>query len=407
LNLEATLSKLYNVYMYPARFPSKIFDLFFSKLEVRGVIFDPFAGSGSLALASYLKCYDSEVWDLNPVIHVIVDASVNVVRGYSVGEALRLLEDALRYGRGWLPSDAGYWWPEQVLDIIISRVWGFFRDNMASFNDSKLAFEPYDERWSLYAVIALYASRRLSYTDDSVPKWFKSRYKVGKLTSLLSVNDVRELFWRYARLKAVRIARVQESLVKPNCEPDVEVKVVDVVTASKYPDGVAGALTSPPYVQAQEYIRSFSGELKLLGVPDSTISRLRSLEIPYRPPINLNVESPTYQELLEGLEPRYRKLLESYFTNTLQVLERTAENMMEKAILGVFAGEATVRGRPVPIIKVVREHLTRKLNLREVEGGIIEDRIRRRRLFKKRKNMNPNGIQVEHLTLLRKEPVKR
>jgi len=406
LNLEATLSKLYNVYMYPARFPSKIFDLFFSKLGVRGVIFDPFAGSGSLALASYLKCYDSEVWDLNPVIHVIVDASVNVVRGYSVGEALRLLEDALRYGRGWLPSDAGYWWPEQVLDII-SRVWGFFRDNMASFNDSKLAFEPYDERWSLYAVIALYASRRLSYTDDSVPKWFKSRYKVGKLASLLSVNDVRELFWRYVRLKAVRIARVQESLVKPNCEPNVEVKVVDVVTASKYPDGVAGALTSPPYVQAQEYIRSFSGELKLLGVPDSTISRLRSLEIPYRPPLNLNVESPTYQELLEGLEHKYRKLLESYFTNTLQVLERTAENMMEKAVLGVFAGESTVRGKPVPIIKVVREHLTRKLNLREVEGGIIEDRIRRRRLFKKRKNMNPNGIQVEHLTLLRKEPIKR
>ena len=406
MNLEATLSKLYNVYMYPARFPSKIFDLFFSKLGVRGVIFDPFAGSGSLALASYLKCYDSEVWDLNPVIHVIVDASVNVVRGYSVGEALRLLEDALRYGRGWLPSDAGYWWPEQVLDII-SRVWGFFRDNMASFNDSKLAFEPYDERWSLYAVIALYASRRLSYTDDSVPKWFKSRYKVGKLASLLSVNDVRELFWRYVRLKAVRIARVQESLVKPNCEPNVEVKVVDVVTASKYPDGVAGALTSPPYVQAQEYIRSFSGELKLLGVPDSTISRLRSLEIPYRPPLNLNVESPTYQELLEGLEHKYRKLLESYFTNTLQVLERTAENMMEKAVLGVFAGESTVRGKPVPIIKVVREHLTRKLNLREVEGGIIEDRIRRRRLFKKRKNMNPNGIQVEHLTLLRKEPIKR
>jgi hypothetical protein len=272
---------------------------------------------------------------------------------------------------------------------------------MASFNDSKLAFEPYDERWSLYAVVALYASRRLSYTDDSVPKWFKSRYKVGKLALLLSVNDVRELFWRYARLKAGRIARAQESLVKPNCEPNVEVKIVDVVTASKYPDGVAGALTSPPYVQAQEYIRSFSGELKLLGVPDSTISRLRSLEIPYRPPLNLNVESPTYQELLEGLEPRYRRLLESYFTNTLQVLERTTENMMEKAILGVFAGEATVRGKPVPIIKVVREHLTRKLNLKEVEGGIIEDRIRRRRLFKKRKNMNPNGIQVEHLTLLR------
>ena len=406
MNLEATLSKLYDVYMYPARFPSKIFDLFFSKLGVRGVIFDPFAGSGSLALASYLKCYDSEVWDLNPVIHVIVDASVNVVRGYSVGEALRLLEDALCYGRGWLPSDAGYWWPEQVLDII-SRVWGFFRDNMASFNDSKLAFEPYDERWSLYAVIALYALRRLSYTDDSVPKWFKSRYKVGRLTTLLSVNDVRELFWRYARLKAGRIARAQESLVKPNCEPNVEVKVVDVVTASKYPDGVAGALTSPPYVQAQEYIRSFSGELKLLGVPDSTISRLRSLEIPYRPPLNLSVKSSTYQELLEGLEPRYRKLLESYFTNTLQVLERTAENMMEKAILGVFAGEATVRGRPVPIIEVVREHLTKKLNLREVEGGIIEDRIRRRRLFKKRKNMNPNGIQVEHLTLLGKEPIKR
>ncbi len=404
MSVNDVLARLYNIYMYPARFPAKIFDLFFSKVEPRGFVFDPFAGSGSLAIAAYLKCLDSEVWDLNPMIHVMVDSSVKVIGGYSVRRVLGLLEEARHYGKPWLPRDASFWWSEKTLDLL-GRIWGYFRDNMAAFRDrgSETYFEPLDNAWSLYAVIALYASRRLSYTDDNVPKWFRSKYKRSRIEELLGKHTPESLFQHYVEMKARRIARAEEAVRRPQCNPNITVRALDAVEARDYPEEIVGVLTSPPYIQAQEYIRSFQGELLLLGVPRDTVMRLKRLEIPYRPPAVLEIESPSYEEIVESVEPRFKKLFQSYFTNTLLILERTVENMIEKAVLGVFVGNATIGGKPIPIARIIKEHLVTKLRMNEVERGSLEDRIRRRRLFKGRRNLNPNGIEVEHLIFLERK----
>jgi len=405
VNLKDSLKEIYALYMYPARFPAKIFDIFFSTINSRCPLFDPFSGSGSLALASYLKGFDSIVWDLNPMIHVFVDAGLKLINGYSIGGVLVLIEKATSYGRPYLPEGAEYWWHQEGLDLI-GKVWGFFRDNLASFNPATKEFEPYESSWSLFAVIALYASRRLSYSDDNVPKWYKSKLKVGKIMKELSEKAVEELFKHYVIKKAKDLCKTQERVSRPLCErePAVMVKAVDAVTANEYPKDVAGVLTSPPYIQAQEYIRSFSWELRLLGVPESTISELKKLEIPYRPPVGLEIQSATYHEVLDQIgEPKFKKLLESYFTNTLTVLEKAAEGIERGGIMGIFVGEATVRGKAIPTVKIMKEHLTNKLQMSEMSGMRIEDKIERRRLFKKRKNLNPNGIEVEHLVFLRKD----
>jgi hypothetical protein len=72
------------------------------------------------------------------------------------------------------------------------------------------------------------------------------------------------------------------------------------------------------------------------------------------------------------------------------------------SIIGIFAGEATVRGNPIPIAKIIGEHLTRKFQLEELVRDRLEDKIKRRRLFKGRKNLNPDGIKIEHLVFLQK-----
>jgi hypothetical protein len=390
------------VYMYPARFPAKIFDIFFEKLKLRGVVFDPFAGSGSLALASYLNCYDSVVWDLNPIIHVLVDAGIKVINKCITRRAAELLVKAKRYGRPWLPSRADYWWPENVLDII-GRIWGFFRDNLAIFNPNNMAFEASDDAWSLFAIIGLYASRKLSYADDSVPKWYKSKFKVDKITRMLSERSARSLFYYYVRKKVKVLRKIEKTIPKPQCNPLIVVRDIDAVTTNDYPDKVVGVLTSPPYLQAQEYIRSFSWELKLLGVPEETISKLRRFEIPYRPPVDIEILSDTYYEVLDPItEEKIKSLLRSYFTNVLIVLEKTVHKAEANSIIGIFAGEATVRGNPIPIAKIIGEHLTKKFQLEELVRDRLEDEIKRRRLFKGRKNLNPDGIKIEHLVFLQK-----
>lgn len=401
MSLEDTLKVLYGSYMYPARLPIKIFDLFFSKVNLNGPFFDPFAGSGSLALASYLKCFDSIVWDLNPMIHVFVDAGIKIIEGYSTKEITESISKAVNYGRSWLPNGVEYWWPQEVLDII-GRIWGFFRDNLAVFNPSNMGFEVYSDVWSLYSIAALYASRKLSYADDSVPKWYKSRYKVSKVTKLLSENSVEKLFWHYVNRKVKVLSRVQEKSPKLSCKPEIEVKAADAVTINDYPEKIAGVLTSPPYIQAQEYIRSFSWELKLLGVPETLITQLKKLEIPYRPPAKLSILSTSYDEILGEVEPRFKTLLESYFTNTLLVLEKAAQSIKKDGVMSIFVGEATLRGRPIPIVKIFKEHLANKLKLIEINNTDVDDEIKKRRLFKRRKNLNPNGIKTEHLIFLKK-----
>jgi hypothetical protein len=388
--------------MYPARFPVKIFNLFFSKISTNGYLFDPFAGSGSLALAAYLKCFNSIVWDLNPMIYIFTDASIKVIEGFNIKQVLQIINKAMNYGRVWLPAGVEYWWPQEVLDII-GRIWGFFRDNLAVFNSNAMEFEVLDNLWSLYAIVALYVSRKLSYTDDSIPKWYRSKLKINKISKLLSQNDVKTLFERYLRRKIKNLYDAQNIISKPSCKSIIMAKAIDAVSANEYPKDIAGVLTSPPYIQAQEYIRSFKWELKLLGVPDTIILKLKKLEIPYRPPVKLEIVSATYYEVLDMIEEqRFKTLLESYFTNTLTTLEKSAENIKEGGTLGIFVGEATVRGKLIPIVKILKEHLVNKLGMSEENNSGINDEIRKRRLFKNRKNLNPIGIKNEHLIFLKK-----
>jgi hypothetical protein len=404
-NIEDVLKGLYALYMYPARFPTKIFDVFFSAIDLKGPLFDPFAGSGSLALASYFKGFDSIVWDLNPMIYVLVDAGLKLIGGYDLRKVLGRIEEAMSYGKPYLPNGAEYWWCQEGLDLI-GRIWGFFRDNLALFNPTTKEFEPYEDSWSLYAVVALYSSRKLSYADDNVPKWYKSKLKIDKIMKKFLGNDVRDLFKHYVVKKVKALYQAQEKVTRPSHEkePTIVVKAVDAVTTHDYPEKVVGVLTSPPYIQAQEYIRSFSWELRLLGVSETMVSELRRLEIPYRPPAELKIESPTYYEVLDAIEePKLKRLVESYFTNTLMVLEKACKSIEGGGIMGIFVGEATVRGKAVPIVKIIKEHLTSELQMTEISGMEVEDKIKRRRLFKKRKNSNPNGIEIEHLVFLRKD----
>lgn len=170
------------------------------------------------------------------------------------------------------------------------------------------------------------------------------------------------------------IHSTQRGVPKPPCKPTIEVKVTDAVVEEEYPDGVVGVLTSPSYLQAQEYTRSFSWELKLLGVPGSIVTKLRKSEIPYRPPVKLEVLSPTYYEVLKvAEESKLRSLVGSYFTNTLLMFEKTVESIEEGGISGIFAGESTVRGRPIPIVRVLREHLVSKSRVVKLDGSEVTD----------------------------------
>lgn len=420
--LGASLSTGYKhytpVYMYPARFPysllSKVDELA-KGLGQSLTILDPFAGSGSICIAAALKGWSCEAWDINPLSPMILDAHIKIMQDPSrLIKALKLIEKAAGQNQHVLDTDDKLyeWWPAEVIPLL-SRVWGYFQYELAYFDNKSRSFRPHSILWSVYGILALHATRKVGYTDDGIPKYFRSKVKREKLKRL-GPAGIRYMFYKALHDRALRLAshygvsgntgrsNTLISWANDDKKPRINMLVVDAVEAEP-PSVIDLIITSPPYLAAQEYIRSFKYDLVWAGVDWDTIRWAQKKEIPYRPPIEGKIiHSTIIRDIEEELDEKGRRLLLSYFTNTLHVLEKTSRNLRKGGRIAVFVGEATLRGRIIPIHKIILEHLSKTQSLQPLNGG-IPDPISKRRLFiKKRRNSNPNGIKKEFLIILEK-----
>ena len=84
-------------------------------------------------------------------------------------------------------------------------------------------------------------------------------------------------------------------------------------------------ITSPPYLQAQEYIRASKMDLFWLGHSAEAVRRLSKLEFPYQDVPEIPIHSDTYHECLEAIqEPHMARLYRRYFFGVLGTLTQTA-----------------------------------------------------------------------------------
>ncbi|MCI4453932.1 MAG: hypothetical protein JHC25_03160 [Thermodesulfobacterium sp.] len=142
-------------------------------------------------------------------------------------------------------------------------------------------------------------------------------------------------------------------------------------------------LTSPPYLQAQEYIRSTKLELFWLGCTEDHIKSLSKKEIPYRKVSPIEVFSETYHAYRQAIEePHLLELYDSYFFAILSTLERLSEKVSD--YMFVFVGPAKIRGQEIPIHEIICQHLSAKGNWKHEKTFI--DRIVSRVMFRARKN---------------------
>ncbi len=161
-------------------------------------------------------------------------------------------------------------------------------------------------------------------------------------------------------------------------------------------------MTSPPYLQSQEYIRQAKMDLFWLGHSQDEIRRLSRLELPYRevPPTDINSE--TFHRVRSTLhEDRIRQVFDAYFHGIVTALERFQENITDYLLL--FVGRSSVRGQPVPIDRVLAEHFTGEGWSHEVT---LIDTIVARRMFSYRTNpatmRSDSRTSTENLVVLRR-----
>ena len=167
-------------------------------------------------------------------------------------------------------SNVAYWYAPEMLEVL-SKYWGFIHntDNTVYSTIVKAAL--------------LKASKRFSYTEDRTPKLARSKRKLQAIEELLKENWREQLDEMVHSLSLKTLRSLNDFVVytQQNCFEHLgQVEFYGGVDSSNVavPRVCDALITSPPYLQAQEYIRSTKMELFWLGHTEADVENYHGLK---------------------------------------------------------------------------------------------------------------------------------
>jgi len=280
-----------------------------------------------------------------------------------------------------------YWYPERFLPMI-QRAWGFYH-SLENCDLKRVLLMP-----------LLKTTRYFSYNDEKRQKLSRSPI-ARKRTDKLQNQDWQDIFFDKIHIGVDRVLRglkeyasLQPSQVETTIKAGVNAFTTDLSRNHNI------LLTSPPYLQAQEYIRCSKMDLFWLGYSESYIRELGKMEFPYSHVPEVPIHSDTYQSFLENInELHMAKMFQQYFHGVLGALSRLQEHITDYLLL--FVGPATIRTRPVPIDRIFMEHF-QELGW-EHEATLIDTIVSRAMFFYERNPATQSSdkrMTTEHLVVL-------
>ena len=386
------------IFAYPAKFiPQIVRYAITTYTKQDNWIVDPFAGSGTVGVEAYLCKRNAFLLDLNLLLNHIMPLKL-----YSGKERLheanlyKLLEGMRKNKHRFTPawSSVDYWYPPEIL-AVLTHYWGFIynTDNNIYCDIIKSAL--------------LKASKRFSYTEDRTPKLARSKRKLQAIDELLEENWKDQLDEMVQNLSLKTLRNLNDFVMYTQQHQN------DVVPEIHWQGGVDSSyttvprecdalITSPPYLQAQEYIRSTKMELFWLGHTEEEVRGLSRLEIPYRKADRI-IQTETLDRIRDMLaRDDLRKRLDSYFCHTVNALENAMRQLKPGAAACIFVGNPRIDGITVELWRILAEYFRERGFMFE---KVYEDRIQTRKLFGGRKNKNPDGMKSEFLLILRKRSI--
>jgi hypothetical protein len=378
---------LFSLYKYPAKFIPQVPAFVMENYAKRGMrVFDPFAGFGTVGYTARVYGLEYELWDLNPLLkhlHSLCEIEAKPLD--------KLIDKIKAQPQEFLPKwrNLSYWHPEEFISLL-SKAWTFYHHS--------------DEHTKgLLLVPLLKLTKYFSYADEKLHKLYRSRYAKEKAERLLR-EDCQGLFFDMLEREIQKtLQKLSEyQTLRPQKVRSTVKAGVDVLEEElKKPVNIL--ITSPPYLQAQEYIRSTKLELFWLGYTEDFIQSLSKKEIPYRKVPAIEVLSETYHSYRDSIEENHLLgLYDNYFFAVLSTLERLSAKVSD--YMFVFVGPAKIRGQKIPIHEIVVQHLTAKGEWMHEKTYI--DRILSRVMFRVKKNpatgLEDERMEREYLVVLRR-----
>ena len=387
--IPSTTYGTFAIYKYPAKFIPQVIAYVLKRYAKPGMkIFDPFAGYGTVGIVSRVYGYNYELWDINPIINIIHDTAIMKPPKINLLSLIKALKNS---NKEFLPkwSNLSYWFPEEFISVL-SKAWGFVH-----------SLE--DESKYVFLIPLIKVTRYFSWSDEKVHKLYKSRYSKKKIENLLKRNWKEEFYKMLEKEICLLLKKIQEyNRLNPK---NVRYKIKSGIDTleTKLNKEVNILITSPPYLQAQEYIRSTKLELFWLGYDESYIRELSKKEIPYRSVKKIKIYSEKYHEFREKIKENHlKKIYDKYFHAILNVFSTLGEKV--KDYMCIFVGPAKIRTTSIPIDDIIVEHLE-KFGWRHEVTFI--DTIVSRVMFESKVNPasgeKDSRIKTEHLIILKRD----
>lgn len=389
IKFPSTTYATFGLYRYPAKFIPHVIAYILSKYsKPEMTIFDPFAGYGTVGVISRLYGNDYELWDLNPLLAILHKISIMKPPSIKIGQ---LKDQLLSNKKEFLPSWSRleYWYHPEFIPFL-ANVWGYYH----SLPESKIKL--------LLTIPLLKVSRYFSYDDTQRQKLSRSSRSVKRIGNLLE-TDWKQKFYEILELEINKVIQGlnQYMMLYPQ---EVKFKLLAGIDSlhQELSEEKDILITSPPYLQSQEYIRQAKLDLFWLGYQEDYIKYLSKLEIPYRDIDQINIHSKTYEEYLKKINIEHiKKVFQRYFWGVLGALSRLQEKI--GLYLFLFVGHASSHGVSVPIDKIFVEHFSKLGWKHEIT---LVDKIVSRRLFSY--GINPATgradprTKVENLVILKR-----
>jgi hypothetical protein len=387
--IPSTTYGTFALYRYPAKFiPQVISYALKTYAKKDSTVFDPFAGYGTVGTVAKIFGNDYELWDLNPLMKYFHTIAVMKPREIDFGKFKKgLLTNTKSFTPDW--KNIKHWFPEDFIPLL-SRAWGYYH-SLEDIYQKNLLFIP-----------LIKATRYFSYNDQQRQKLSRSPLAEKRIQKLFSQNW-KEIFFQklFKEIFETQTKIYEYWTLEPKSTKSFLTAGTDTlsISLSRNHDLL---ITSPPYLQAQEYIRSLKMDLFWAGFSEDQIRDLGKLEIPYREVPRIKISSSLYDEYHEGIkEPHMSKVYERYFHGILGSLTKLQVNIREKLLL--FVGSATLRGKSIPLDRIFIEHFQSLGWKHEIT---LIDTIVSRQMFFYEKNpatgIGDNRMLKEHLVVLAK-----
>ena len=343
-HIPSTTHATFGLYRYPAKFIPQVVSYALHRFGDTGQsVIDPFAGYGTVGTVARTQSNPYELWDLNPLMPTLHNLSIMQPSDTEPNDLVHQLKSHQgQFSPAWSKVD---YWHHQAFLPMLGKAWGFYH----TLPDSGPK--------SLLLIPLLKATQHFSFNDEKRQKLSQSPLSRRRIDNLLQ-EDWQAKFYRMLRDGMAHILKSQHQYQAMH-PADVESHVTGGVNTLTQPLEREHdiLLTSPPYMQAQEYIRRFKMDLLWLGWSEDQVRDLGRMEMPYQRVDEVPIHSRTYEDYLEKIEePHLRLLYQRYFWGVFGALTRLQENIRGHLLL--FVGPASVRGMPIPLSQIAVEHFS-------------------------------------------------